>query len=76
MMLKGRGDVGPDLTADRLSILYGAEQLGQGLHALQIVNRQKVIDVRQRCPDSLGERLVSRRPKQRVQPDYPATRSL
>src|SRR5262245_63091356 len=52
------------------------ESLAKLLEAGQVVNRQEVVDIRQRCLHALRQRLVVAATEQWVEPDQAMARSL
>src|SRR5687768_5177902 len=59
------------LPSHRRLVVDVAEHSRQCLHALQIMDRQEQIDIRQGRANTLRERLIARRTKERVQPNQP-----
>src|SRR5687768_1095066 len=57
-------------------VLDLTEEIGERLQALQVVDRQKLVDVRHGRAHALGERLVAGRAEEWIEPDETAAGAL
>src|SRR5215208_5418122 len=73
--LSGRGRRRHEAAHGRL-VLDLSKEIGERFQALQIVDRQKLVDVGHGGPHTLRERLVTWRAKERVEPDETAAGAL
>src|SRR5215213_7871737 len=74
-LLSGRGRRRHEAAQGRL-VLDLSKEIGERFQALQIVDRQKLVDVGHGGPHTLRERLVTWRAKERVEPDETAAGAL
>jgi hypothetical protein len=64
------------LSPARSASIQRAEALGKRFQALKVVNRQKIVDMRQYRLHPAHARLVGFAPQQRVEPDQPVAAAL